>query len=76
MSSKESLSTLMGSAIAGSGDLQAPHRPVSARWLAETRFFFPQFGQERITGLFSNFLEVSAQHYFSHHRGLRAETFR
>jgi hypothetical protein len=35
----------MGSAIAGSGALQAPQRPTSARCLAGIRFGFPQAGQ-------------------------------
>jgi len=37
----------MGSAIAGKGDLHAPHRPVSAMCFAGTRFCFPHDGQAR-----------------------------
>jgi hypothetical protein len=37
----------MGSAIAGSGDLHAPHLPVSAICFAGTRFGFPHDGQFR-----------------------------
>jgi hypothetical protein len=40
----------MGSAMGGNGALQAPQRPVLARYLAGTRFFCPQLAQTRMTG--------------------------
>jgi hypothetical protein len=47
MSSNSSAPTSTGSAIAGSGALQAPHLPASARRRAGIRFGFPQDGQFR-----------------------------
>lgn len=37
--------------MGGKGDLQAPQRPVLARYLAGIRFFCPQWLQARITGI-------------------------
>jgi hypothetical protein len=39
-----------GSPTGGKGALQAPQRPVSARWAAGMRFFLPQVLHVRITG--------------------------
>jgi hypothetical protein len=38
-----------GSSTGGKGALQAPQRPVSARWAAGMRFFLPQVLHARIT---------------------------
>jgi quinol monooxygenase YgiN len=43
--------TSMGSAIAGSAALQAPHLPMSGRCFAGIRFGFPQDGQFRIMAM-------------------------
>src|SRR5579872_3324793 len=51
ISSKSGVSTSNGSSIGGSGDLQLPQRPVSARCSTGTRFFWPQFLQTRTTGI-------------------------
>jgi hypothetical protein len=42
ISSKSTMSTGSGSAIAGKRDLQFPQRPLLARYFAGTRFFCPQ----------------------------------
>jgi len=51
ISSKSSVSAWMGSLRGGRGFLQAPQRPVSARCWAPMRFFWPQFLQVVITGI-------------------------
>ncbi len=51
ISSNSSRLTSIGSPIAGSAALQAPHLPVSARCLAGIRFGFPQDGHFRIIGI-------------------------
>jgi hypothetical protein len=47
ISSNSAVLTARGSAIAGNADLHAPHRPVSARCFAGTRFGLPQEAQFR-----------------------------
>jgi hypothetical protein len=48
----------MGSAIAGSVVLQAPHLPVSARCFAGIRFGFPQDGQFRMMAIANSFVDT------------------
>jgi hypothetical protein len=55
----------MGSAIAGSGVLQAPHLPVSARCFAGIRFGFPQDGQFRMMAIANSFVESPLQQYLA-----------
>ena len=50
-SSNSSGPTSVGSATGASGDLQAPHFPVSARCLAGTRLGFPQDAQFRMMAM-------------------------
>src|SRR6188768_702587 len=75
MSSKEAMSTLIGSEIGAKEDLHTPHRPVSARCPAETRFFCPHLGHGRITVLLPAFHGVLTQHGYSPHLRSDAETF-
>src|SRR5262245_20759995 len=49
--SKISGSASIGSETAGSSDLHAPQRPISARCRAGTRLFFPHAGHFRIIGI-------------------------
>src|SRR5580693_544182 len=51
ISSKSAVSTCIGSSVGGNAVLHAPHLPVSARWFAATRFFWPQLLQIFITGI-------------------------
>jgi hypothetical protein len=55
----------MGSAIADSGDLQAPHLPVSARCFAGIRFGFPHDGQFRMMAMAKVLIEAPRQQYFA-----------
>src|SRR5580658_8812757 len=63
ISSNSSGPTSMGSAIAGSGVLQAPHLPLSARCFAGIRFGFPQDEQFRRMAMAKSLIEVPHQQY-------------
>jgi hypothetical protein len=45
ISSNAAVPTSMGSLAGGNADLHLPHRPVSDKCFAETRFFVPQLLQ-------------------------------
>jgi hypothetical protein len=51
ISSNDSPSTSRGASTGGKGALQAPQRPVSARWAAGMRFFLSQILHVRITDI-------------------------
>ena len=53
ISSKSAVSTCMGSSSGGNEVLHAPQRPVSAKWFAAMRFFWPQFLHTLIAGICS-----------------------
>jgi hypothetical protein len=65
ISSNSSVLTSMGSAIAGSGVLQAPHFPVSARCFAGIRFGFPQDGQFRIVAMANSLIKSPLPQYLA-----------
>jgi hypothetical protein len=57
--------TARGSAMGGSGDLQAPQRPVSERCFAGIRFGFPQDGQFRMMAMAMSSVGLSRSQYFA-----------
>src|ERR1700730_9756601 len=63
-SSNNVSSAARGSATGGKGALQAPQRPVLARYLAATRFFCPQLLQTRMTGTWASLAKLSEHESF------------
>jgi hypothetical protein len=67
-SSNSSGPTSMGSVIAGSAALQAPHLPMSRRCFAGIRFGFPQDRQFRIMAMVGSCTRCHVIQQMQHHR--------